>query len=127
MDNKHGLTKEEAKNFDSFVIRFIQGAIKTEKEDGLEASIGVLEMAHKEMAKSLMEGKPSISHEDATVYTEERFAEISKQLAAGVKINMTNNTTGETHTESAVKTKINYTRVIITLAIIVAVIYYLAK
>ena len=84
-------------------------------------------MAQKEMAKNLMKSKPSISHEDATAYTRERFTEITKQLAAGAKINITDNTTGETRTENVVKTKINYTKVIITLAIIVAVIYYLAK
>ncbi len=127
MENKHGLTQEEAKNFDSYVIRFIQGSILVEKENGFEASIETLKMTQKEMAKNLTKTKPSISQEDATSYTIERFAAISKQLAAGANIKTTDMTTGETYTESVVKKKTNYTRVIITLAVIVAVIYYLAK
>ena len=123
MKNKHGLTKEEAKNFDSYVIRFIQAAVKTEKEEGLEASIEVIETAHKEVAKSLVKSKPSISHEDAIVYTQERFTEITKELAAGAVINITDNATGKTHTESMVKTNIRYTRVIITLVVVAGIFY----
>lgn len=127
MDNKYGLTKEEVANFDSYAIRFIQAAVQVEKEKGLKASIDTIEMAHTEMANSLVKSRPSISNEDATAYTQERFTEIANKVAAGAKISITKNATGETRTESVVKKNIRYTRVIITLAIVAGIYYLLTK